>query len=64
MELHLLIVMQCLIQAWYLSADFQLYVLSYAFLWTLYKWPRAGVAATLSAIVVAVIVQGEQLTDA
>ncbi|KAI1283735.1 Nose resistant to fluoxetine protein 6 [Halotydeus destructor] len=48
----------CVIQAWYLSADFQLYIVAYIFLVLLYKRPRLGVAAILLLIFGGVLFQG------
>lgn len=50
--------LQCLTHAWYLGADFQLYLTSFFVLITLYKKPMLGVALTLVIIFVGMVAQG------
>lgn len=49
---------QCLTHAWYLGADFQLYLTSFFLLVMLYRKPMVGVCMTLAAIFVGMLAAG------
>ncbi|KAH8278553.1 hypothetical protein KR018_005172, partial [Drosophila ironensis] len=41
---------QCMIQAWYLAIDMQLYILAPIFLFAVYKWGKIGAAGVLALL--------------
>ena len=50
---HVLFLLQCLGQTWYIAADAQLYFLSPVLLFPLQYWPRFGLGLTFAALIAA-----------
>jgi len=48
----------CVGQSWYLSNDFQFFIVAPLFIWLLYKSPRTGIAVTMTTLVCSCVAAG------
>lgn len=50
------VLLQCMLQSWYLAVDMQLFWLSPLVLYSLWRWPRVGLIKLAVLVVVSIII--------